>query len=163
MIAAALAGDPDLIVADEPTTALDVTTQAAILGLFDRIVEARGTAILLVTHDLGVVAEFCDHVTVMYAGEIVHRAAIDAIFDAPLHPYTRALIAALPDPASEAPRLTTIEGAPPDPAALPAGCAFEPRCPLGRGNPICQTRQPRLRPIGTEQVACHLVEPRESA
>ena len=166
MIAAALAGDPQLVVADEPTTALDVTTQAAILDLFDRIVDSRSMAILLVTHELDTgnrLRGFCDEVAVMYAGQIVNRGNVETIFEEALHPYTNALIEALPDPETEAVRLRTIDGSPPDLANLPPGCAFEPRCPLGHGKPVCRTARPELQMIGNERVACHLAHPNSGA
>ena len=128
MIAMALAGQPDLLVADEPTTALDATVQAQILELLGEIRRESGMALVLISHDLGVVAENTDRVCVMYAGRIVEDAAIDTVFDAPAHPYTRGLLAALPE--LEGPRrvLTPIAGVVPEPANLPPGCSFAPRC-----------------------------------
>lgn len=142
MIAIAIANNPDIIIADEPTTALDVTTQAQILALFDRLVETRGIALLMITHNLGVVSSFCETVQVMYAGRIVERGQVDAVFELPAHPYTEALIDSIPDPARRGNRLRAIDGLPPDLRRLPAGCAFQPRCPLGQGKDICRTIQP---------------------
>jgi len=142
MIAIAIANNPDIIVADEPTTALDVTTQAQILALFDGLVATRGVALLIITHNLGVVANFCETVQVMYAGRIVERGRVDAVFDRPAHPYTEALIESIPDPALRGDRLRAIEGLPPDLRRLPLGCSFEPRCPVGNGREICRKVQP---------------------
>ncbi|MBB5751618.1 ABC transporter ATP-binding protein [Prosthecomicrobium pneumaticum] len=147
MIAIAIANDPDIVVADEPTTALDVTTQAQILALFDRLVARRGLALLMITHNLAVVANFCDTLQVMYAGRIVERGAVDAVFERPAHPYTEALIESIPDPARRGARLRTIEGLPPDLRRLPTGCSFEPRCPVGRGRPVCRTVAPPPVPL----------------
>ncbi|HMB53154.1 MAG TPA: ABC transporter ATP-binding protein, partial [Thermoanaerobaculia bacterium] len=131
MIAMALAGEPELLLADEPTTALDVTVQAQILDLLAGLRRRLGLTVLLVTHDLAVVAETCDRVLVMYAGEIVEEAGAEELFARPAHPYTRALLAALPRLGTHRPRgeLPTLAGRVPDPAALPAGCPFHPRCP----------------------------------
>ena len=165
MIAIALANDPDVIVADEPTTALDVTTQAQVLDLLDRLVGERGAAIVLITHDLGVVAAFCDRILVMYAGRIVEQGDVDAIFARPLHPYTEALLGAIPRASDLArARLPSIPGFPPDFAALPAGCAFEPRCPAGRGREVCVTRAPAPQAFARGAQAfmaeCHLAADR---
>ena len=161
MIAIALANDPDILIADEPTTALDVTTQAQVLDLLDRLVGERGAAIVLITHNLGLVAAFCDRVLVMYAGRIVEQGEVDAIFARPLHPYTEALLGAMPRAADVGrDRLPSIPGVPPDPGELPAGCAFEPRCPVGHGRAACITRAPE--PVVFESGArtvmaeCHL-------
>jgi peptide/nickel transport system ATP-binding protein len=142
MIAMALAGGPDLLLADEPTTALDVTLQDQILRLLDRLRAELGLAVLLITHDLGVVAETCDRVVVLYAGEVVEEAGVDDLFAAPAHPYTRGLLATLPRLGEAAERLPVIPGQPPEPAALPAGCAFHPRCPEALA--ACAVRAPRL-------------------
>ena len=165
MIAIALANDPDVIVADEPTTALDVTTQAQVLDLLDRLVGERGAAIVLITHDLGVVAAFCDRVLVMYAGRIVEQGDVDAIFARPLHPYTEALLGAIPRASALArARLPSIPGFPPDFGALPAGCAFEPRCPAGHGREVCVTRVPGpqvfARGARAFMAECHLAADR---
>ncbi len=128
MIAMALAGNPDLLIADEPTTALDATIQAQILELIGRVRRETGMAIVLISHDLGVVAENCDRVAVMYAGRIVEEAPADELFADPRHPYTRGLIGALPPIDGPRRRLTAIPGTVPDPKAMPPGCAFAPRC-----------------------------------
>jgi oligopeptide transport system ATP-binding protein len=131
MIAMALLCDPAVLIADEPTTALDVTIQAQILDLLKELRERHGTAVLLITHDLGIVAGTCDAVHVMYAGRIVEKAATGALFRMPLHPYTRGLLASVPRLDRDlGVRLASIEGQPPDLAALPPGCAYEPRCAL---------------------------------
>lgn len=129
MIAMALACEPDLLIADEPTTALDVTIQAQILDLLAGLRERRGMAILLITHDLGVVAEVCDRVLVMYAGQVVEAGTVEAIFHAPRHPYTQGLLASLPRLETRGERLRPIEGTVPSPLAWPAGCRFHARCP----------------------------------
>jgi peptide/nickel transport system ATP-binding protein len=134
MIAMALACDPELLIADEPTTALDVTIQAQILDLMRGLKRARapasGAAIILITHDLGVVAEICDEVAVMYAGEIVERAGVDALFEQPQHPYTVGLLASIPRLDRKTEHLAAIEGVLPDMTAPPAGCRFAARCPF---------------------------------
>ncbi len=129
LIAIALAGEPDLLIADEPTTALDVTVQAQILELLDRLQAARGMAVLLITHDLGVVAGRADRVAVMYAGQIVEEAPTGDLFRAPAHPYTRALFRAIPRLETAAKRLVPIPGVVPLPGRWPSGCRFHPRCP----------------------------------
>jgi peptide/nickel transport system ATP-binding protein len=129
MIAMALAGEPDLLIADEPTTALDVTIQAQILELLKEMRRDTGMALVIISHDLGVVAELADRVTVMYAGRAVEVAPVDRIFAHPAHPYTRGLLAALPEIDGPRRRLAAIPGQVPEPAALPDGCAFAPRCP----------------------------------
>jgi peptide/nickel transport system ATP-binding protein len=130
MIAIALACDPELLIADEPTTALDVTIQAQILDLMRDLKAESGAAIILITHDLGVVAEVCDEVAVMYAGQIVERAPVEALFEAPQHPYTLGLMGAIPRLDRRAERLATIEGSLPDMTAPPVACRFAPRCPF---------------------------------
>jgi len=130
MIAIALACDPELLIADEPTTALDVTIQAQILDLMRELKRTSGAAIILITHDLGVVAEVCDEVAVMYAGEIVERAPADALFEAPEHPYTVGLLASIPRLDRRTERLAAIEGVLPDMTAPPIGCRFADRCPF---------------------------------
>jgi peptide/nickel transport system ATP-binding protein len=130
MIAMALACDPQLLIADEPTTALDVTLQAQILDLMRELKAASNAAIILITHDLGVVAEVCDEVAVMYAGEIVERAPVDELFANPQHPYTVGLLGSIPRLDHRVEHLATIEGMVPNMASLPAGCRFAPRCPF---------------------------------
>ena len=141
MIAMALSGDPDVLIADEPTTALDVTTQARILALLNDLVSDRGISVLLITHDLGIAAGFCDRVHVMYAGRIVERSDVFSIYANPLHPYSEALLEAVCrldiDLSHEIP---AIPGYPPAPAALPPGCVFEPRC--RHRQPVCATVPP---------------------
>ncbi len=130
MIAMALACDPHLIIADEPTTALDVTIQAQILHLLRRLREETGAAVVMITHDLGVVAETCDEVVVMYAGQVVETAPVAAIFQAPQHPYTVGLLGALPRIDRRTDRLAVIPGTVPAPSDVPTGCRFAPRCPF---------------------------------
>jgi len=130
MIAMALACDPRLLIADEPTTALDVTIQAQILHLLRRLREETGAAVVMITHDLGVVAETCDEVVVMYAGQVVETAPVAAIFRAPQHPYTVGLLGALPRIDRRTARLAVIPGAVPAPSDVPSGCRFAPRCPF---------------------------------
>jgi len=142
MIAMALACSPALLIADEPTTALDVTIQAQILDLLRELRAATGAAILLITHDLGVVAETADRVAVMYSGRIVEEAPVAALFAAPQHPYTIGLLGAVPRLAGTRARLATIEGNVPDPLAMPPGCRFAPRCPIAK--PECSEKIPEL-------------------
>jgi peptide/nickel transport system ATP-binding protein len=140
MIAMAIACDPQLLIADEPTTALDVTIQAQILDLMRELKAASRATIILITHDLGVVAENCDEVAVMYAGEVVERASVEALFDAPEHPYTVGLLGSVPRLAGRAAELATIDGMVPDMAAPPAGCRFAPRCPFA--DERCRQQRP---------------------
>ena len=147
MIAMALAPGPQLLIADEPTTALDVTIQAQILDLLRRLQADRGMAVLLITHDLGVVAELCHRVAIIYAGRIVEMAPVAKIFEEPLHPYTRGLLRCLPHPSRFGQPLSSIEGAPPDLRQAGAGCRFAPRCPLAlescrRDEPVLTERRP---------------------
>jgi len=145
MIAMALACGPELLIADEPTTALDVTVQAQILDLLRELQRDTGAAILLISHDLGVIAEMADHVAVMYAGRVVEQAAVDQLFEAPQHPYTIGLLGSIPRLDLEQDRLAVIEGSVPDPANPPPGCRFEPRCPFADAE--CRAAQPDLRPV----------------
>jgi oligopeptide/dipeptide ABC transporter ATP-binding protein len=146
MIAMALACDPKLLIADEPTTALDVTIQAQILDLLRDLRERTGAAIMLITHDLGVVAEIAHRVIVMYAGRIVEEAPVGLLFADPQHPYTLGLLGSIPRLGSDGDeRLTAIEGVVPNPYALPPGCRFSPRCPLA--DEKCRAEQPTLREI----------------
>ena len=146
MIALALACDPELLIADEPTTALDVTIQAQILALMRELKASTGIAIILITHDLGVVAEICDHVAVMYAGEIVEYAPVGALFATPQHPYTIGLLGSIPRLDVKAEELAAIEGMVPSLAGLPDGCRFAPRCPFVRER--CRQALPPLAVVG---------------
>ncbi|WKU06593.1 ABC transporter ATP-binding protein [Micromonospora sp. HUAS LYJ1] len=146
VIAMALACEPALLIADEPTTALDVTTQAQIVELVADLRRRLGTAVVWITHDLGVVAGIADTVAVMYGGRIVEQGPVDAVFVAPGHPYTRALLAARPRPGTAGEELAAIPGVPPSPLDLPPGCAFWPRCPV-RGDDRCAHELPPLVPI----------------
>lgn len=129
VIAMALACNPDLLLADEPTTALDVTIQAQVLEMINELKKDYNTAMIMITHDLGVVAEVCDDVAVVYAGEVIEYGTREDVFDHPAHPYTRGLFGAIPDLNTHVKRLSPIEGLPPDPSDLPQGCNFSPRCP----------------------------------
>ena len=153
MIAMALCCGPELLIADEPTTALDVTIQAQILELIQRLQREQGTAIILITHDLGVIANMCHRVAVMYAGRFVEEAEVDELFARPRHPYTLGLLKSMPrlDEAEEA-RLTPIEGQPPDLAHLQPGCPFRPRCPMAIHK--CALYQPPLEGEGGHRAAC---------
>jgi peptide/nickel transport system ATP-binding protein len=157
MIALALSCHPRILIADEPTTALDVTTQAQILDLLMALQEREGMAIILITHNLGVVAEMCDEVAVMYLGRVVEQGPVDAIFHNPKHPYTRALLRSMPSiNARVRSRLPVIEGSIPHPYNRPSGCPFHPRCPdfmPGR----CDKEEPAVRPVGTAQEAACLL------
>lgn len=150
MIAIALAGRPRLLIADEPTTALDVTIQAQILQLIRKIQRDDGMSVLLITHDLGVIAEMCDRVAVMYAGRVVEQGTVMDIFDRPAHPYTRGLLASRPKIAAGANWLSTIEGTVPAVGQMGAGCSFAPRCKLA--SPDCE-RRPALREVGPSHLA----------
>jgi peptide/nickel transport system ATP-binding protein len=153
MIAMALACEPEILIADEPTTALDVTIQAQILDLMRRIRDETGTAIMLITHSLGVIAEMADNVVVMYAGRIVERADVRTIFADPQHPYTLGLLGSIPKLAVEEERLATIPGTVPNPQAMPTGCLFNPRCPLAEDR--CRAEAPPLVDLFPgHQVAC---------
>ncbi len=153
MIAMALSCNPALLIADEPTTALDVTIQAQILDLLHELQARLGMAILLITHDLGVIAEIADDVLVMYAGKIVESAPVAAIFADPQHPYTIGLLGSIPRLGEYRDRLATIEGSVPSPANQPKGCRFSPRCPFADAQ--CREQQPPLRTLGAgHQVAC---------
>jgi oligopeptide/dipeptide ABC transporter ATP-binding protein len=155
MIGMGVACVPSLLIADEPTTALDVTIQAQVLALIRQLAREMGMAVLLVSHDLGIISQMCHRVIVMYAGRIVEEAPIAGIFQAPAHPYTRALIACLPG-LDGAGRLGAIPGVMPGLTALPAGCRFHPRCALAERR--CEVEEPVLRSAGPQQIAaCHLV------
>jgi oligopeptide/dipeptide ABC transporter ATP-binding protein len=151
MIAMALANDPEVLIADEPTTALDVTVQAQILEVIQRIQKELNTAIVFITHDLGVVARIADRVQVMYAGRAAERGTVHDIFDRPSHPYTRGLLTSLPGLGRN--RLTPIPGSPPNMLRPPSGCAFRTRCVHAAD--ICKADPPpELRPFGTIETAC---------
>ncbi len=159
MIAMALSCDPDLLIADEPTTALDVTVQAQILDLLRDLQQQSGMAIILITHDLGVVAEMADEVAVMYAGRVVERTSGTAIFDDPQHPYTLGLLGSIPKIEEDRERLLAIEGAVPAPFALPQGCRFHPRCVFAAEE--CTTIDPPLRELGPDHRAACIRAPVE--
>jgi oligopeptide/dipeptide ABC transporter ATP-binding protein len=155
MIGMGVSCTPSLLIADEPTTALDVTIQAQVLALIRQLAREMGMAVLLVSHDLGIISQMCHRVMVMYAGRIVEEAPVAAIFRAPAHPYTRALIACLPG-LDGAGHLGAIGGMMPGLRALPGGCRFHPRCALAEAR--CGVDAPALRPVGAGQrAACHLV------
>jgi len=159
MIAMALACTPQVVIADEPTTALDVMVQAQILELLKTLCQTIDVAIVVVTHDLGVVAEVCESVLVMYGGVAAEYADVDTLFNAARHPYTRLLLDAFPDLTRPKDRLTSIPGYPPRLNALPPGCRFAPRCPAAFAR--CQTEQPGLSQLGRFHYAsCFLVEPK---
>jgi oligopeptide/dipeptide ABC transporter ATP-binding protein len=154
MIAMAIANDPALLIADEPTTALDVTIQAQVLELLRTTQRPAGAATLLITHDLGVVAELADRVVVMYAGRVIEQAGVGAIFGEPRHPYTLGLLTSVPRVDVEDDELRPIPGSPPDMLAAPAGCAFHPRCPLVRQR--CRNQRPPLEEVADGHwTACH--------
>jgi len=145
MIAMALVNDPDLLIADEPTTALDVTTQAQILNLMDRLQDEFGSAIIMITHDLGVVAEIADDIVVMYAAKVVEQAPVDDLFKQPRHPYTWGLLGSLPRLNTDVDRLVQIPGSPPSLLNPPRGCRFNPRCSYVFGR--CKEEEPGLMPV----------------
>ncbi len=156
MIAMALACEPQIVIADEPTTALDVMVQAQILELLEKLRDKLGLSIIFVTHDLGVVAEMCDTVLVMYGGVTAEYASVDTIFNHPQHPYTRELLNAFPDLSHPTGRLASIPGFPPRLDALPAGCRFAPRCPVAFDQ--CHTAAPTLHQAAARHWAsCHLI------
>jgi oligopeptide/dipeptide ABC transporter ATP-binding protein len=156
MIAMAVANDPDLLIADEPTTALDVTVQAQIMEVLAGLQKRLHLGLVLITHDLGVLAGHANRVAVMYSGEIVEQAPVDDLFARPAHPYTRSLIASIPDMEVERDRLFSLEGVPPALGSLPRGCAFHPRCP--QAMPVCREQAPERRRQGDRLVACHLAD-----
>ena len=157
MIAIALAARPELLIADEPTTALDVTVQAQILEVLDRLRETRGMAVLLITHDLGIVAGRADHVAVMYAGQIVEQAPTAQLFARPSHPYTQGLFASVPRISGPRERLKPIPGTVPPPVAWPAGCRFRPRCPFAFAK--CAELPPPLPVEADHTMRCWLAAP----
>ena len=163
LIALALSCDPKILIADEPTTALDVTTQAQILDLLRSLQQQKGMAIMLITHDMGVIAEMADQVVVMYLGRVVEEGPVDAVFGASKHPYTQSLLRSIPSIHST-PKvlLPTITGTIPHPYNRPAGCPFHPRCPDVIAG-VCDRHEPELLPVGeTHQVSCFLHHPRKN-
>lgn len=154
VIALALAGEPKLIVADEPTTALDVSVQAQIITLLKSVCKKHGAAVMLITHDMGVIAETCDRVAVMYAGRIAEIGPVHDVINHPSHPYTEGLMAAIPDMTMDSERLNQIDGAMPRLDAIPKGCAFNPRCP--RAFDRCRLDRPDLMASGATRAACWL-------
>ncbi|MDR7222062.1 peptide/nickel transport system ATP-binding protein [Aminobacter aminovorans] len=154
VIALALAGEPELIIADEPTTALDVSVQAQIIGLLKRLAATRGTAIMLVTHDMGVIAETADRVAVMYAGRVVEIGPVDEVIHRPRHPYTAGLMGSIPSLNRKADRLAQIDGSMPRLGSWPEGCAFNPRCP--KAGDRCRSELPRLADAGGTSAACFI-------
>jgi peptide/nickel transport system ATP-binding protein len=160
MIAMAMACKPKLLIADEPTTALDVTIQAQILDLMRDIQEQSGTSIILITHDLGVVAEMCSKVIVMYAGRVVEETDVVSLFANPRHPYTQGLLESIPQMDERRPRLASIPGNVPTPREMPDGCKFAPRC--RHATDLCRQQEPLLKQVSDEQkahsVRCWLYE-----
>lgn len=155
VIAMALACNPDLLIADEPTTALDVTIQAQVLDLMRNLSKDFGTALLLITHDLGVVAEMCDKVAIMYAGEIVEKGTLEQVFLGDHHhPYTKGLFGSIPNLTTKAKRLNPIEGLVTDPTQLPSGCFFHPRCP--KAMDVCKKEKPNVYKNNSHEILCHL-------
>jgi peptide/nickel transport system ATP-binding protein len=154
MIALALACNPSLVIADEPTTALDVVMQAQVLQLLERLRERLGLALILITHDLGVLAETCDRIAVMYAGRIIETGPVRTVFSNPQHPYTKRLLESMPSIGGSRGLADPIPGGPPDPGESPTGCRFRPRCPYAQE--ICEREDPALREAGAAQAAaCH--------
>ena len=163
MIAMALAGEPDLLIADEPTTALDVTIQAQILEVLKEMRRETGMGLVIISHDLGIVAELADRVVVMYAGRAVESAPVDRVFETPRHPYTRGLLAALPEIDGPLDRLISIPGQVPEPHNLPPGCPFAPRCAEASAQ-ICNATMPTMRTVGSDHAAaCALIRTGQSA
>ncbi len=160
MIAMAIANEPKLLIADEPTTALDVTIQAQIIEVLKKAQHETHAATILITHDLGLVAELCDRVVVMYGGRVVETGDVFTIFSNPRHPYTVGLMDSLPKLVGKDEMLRPISGQPPSLINLPPGCAFHPRCFLSAGRPRCRTEVPPLRPVGDAEhlSACHFAE-----
>jgi peptide/nickel transport system ATP-binding protein len=152
VLALAFACEPGLVIADEPTTALDVSVQAQVIGVLKDLCGRRGTGVMLITHDMGVIAEAADRVAVLYAGRIVETGPAAAVLTAPVHPYSRGLMASIPPLHRASGELPQIDGAMPRPGALPPGCAFHPRCPLRM--PRCEAEVPPLVNVGPSQAAC---------
>jgi peptide/nickel transport system ATP-binding protein len=162
VLALALCAAPELVIADEPTTALDVSIQAQIIALLKRLCRERGTSVMLVTHDMGVIAEMADRVAVMYAGRIVEIGPLREVVLSPRHPYTRGLMAAIPPIAARAPRLAQIPGSMPRFSAMPAGCAYHPRC--GQAFARCRRERPERMAVGSGvEAACWLYAETEAA
>ena len=160
VIAMALACNPELLLADEPTTALDVTIQAQVLDMINNLKKKFNTAMMLITHDLGVVAETCDMVAVIYAGQVVEYASKEELFDNKKHPYTQGLFSSVPSLKDDAKRLKPIPGLPPDPTSLSKGCAFHPRCPYA--TETCKHVSPELREITPGHLCrCHRTDGQE--
>ncbi|MEX1005651.1 MAG: ABC transporter ATP-binding protein [Acidimicrobiia bacterium] len=156
MIAMAVANSPDLLIADEPTTALDVTIQAQVLEVLQDTLRETDSAMILITHDLGVIAELADRVVVMYAGKVVEYSDVRTIFHNPRHPYTVGLLSGLPRVELQGQKLTAIPGNPPSALQVLPGCSFEPRCSIGNGDPVCRGEEPPLAVIGEGHgSACH--------
>ncbi len=160
MIAMAISCNPSLVIADEPTTALDVTLQRQILKLIEKLKESLNMSILFISHDLGIVREIANKISVIYAGKIVENAGKEELFEKPLHPYTKLLLLSIPDPEKRGRRLKSIPGKVPDASSVPSGCAFHPRCPIAED--ICSAEEPPLVPVkagenvrGLHLVACH--------
>ena len=161
VIALALAAEPRLIVADEPTTALDVSIQAQIISLLKRLCKEHGAAVMLITHDMGVIAETCDRVAVLYAGRVAEIGPVGDVIHRPSHPYTKGLMGSIPSMDEERERLLQIDGSMPRLNAIPAGCAFHPRCP--QATPNCRERRPDLLDAGATRAACWRVLDAEAA
>jgi oligopeptide/dipeptide ABC transporter ATP-binding protein len=159
MIAMGVANDPKLIIADEPTTALDVTIQAQIMDVLREAQRESNASLVLITHDLGLIAEMADRVVVMYAGHVVETGDVATIFAHPRHPYTLGLMGSLPQTGGDEKWLRPIPGSPPNLAAVPSGCPFHPRCLLSKGREICRTDLPALDTVeGSHRSACHFKE-----
>jgi oligopeptide/dipeptide ABC transporter ATP-binding protein len=157
MIAMSLALDPEVLIADEPTTALDVTVQAQIMDLLAEVQHERRMGLILITHDLGVVADVADRIAVMYAGRIVEEAAVHDLYAGPAHPYTLGLLESIPRLDEKGQQLRTIKGLPPSLLRIPSGCPFHPRCPMAQ--PVCQEKVPPLLQLGHGRAsACHFAE-----
>ena len=161
VIALAICAEPELIIADEPTTALDVSVQAQIIGLIKRLGRDHGTAVMLVTHDMGVIAETSDRVAVMYSGRIAEIGPVRDVVQRPLHPYAKGLMGAIPTLSGDAKRLVQIPGSMPRLSTIPSGCAFHPRCEFAFDR--CRVERPEPRPHNAQMVACHLYDANESA
>jgi oligopeptide transport system ATP-binding protein len=157
MIAMSLALDPEVLIADEPTTALDVTVQAQIMDLLAEVQQERRMGLILITHDLGVVADVADRIAVMYAGRIVEEASVHDLYAGPAHPYTLGLLESIPRVDEKGQQLRTIKGLPPSLLRIPSGCPFHPRCPMAQ--PVCREKLPPLLPLGHGRAsACHFAE-----